>query len=99
MATAARSVIASGMWDYFILLTVAVAGLWGGQWWLILMGSVGLCFDGFLHKWKMLKAHPLVPFDLKVASVFFVSFGNALFVSSVSYVLGRIAGLITFFPS
>ena len=87
------------MWDYLILLTVAVAGLWGGQWWLIVMGSVGLCFDGFLHKWKMLKAHPLVPFDRKVASVFLTSFGSALCVSSMSYILGRLAGLITFFPS
>jgi len=84
------------MWDYLILLTVAAAGLWGGQWWLIVMGGAGLCFDGLLHRWRMLRAPAL---DWKVASVFFVSFGNALFFSSVSYVLGRIAGLIKFFPS
>ena len=89
----------SGKWDYLILLTVAVAGLWGGQWWLIVMGGAGLCFEGLLHKWRRFKAHPVAPFDWKVASVFLASLGNALFVSSVSYVLGRIAGLIAFFPS
>ena len=40
------------MWDYLILLTVAVAGLWGGQWWLIVMGSENA-------KGVAVRAHPL----------------------------------------
>lgn len=75
---AVRSVVSSAMFDYLILLCVGVAGLWQGRWWLILVGTLGLCIGSFADKWKMLRDHPLVPFDWKIASFLLASVGTAL---------------------
>ena len=83
------------MWDYLILLIVGSAGLWGGRWWLILIGTIGLCFDGFLQKWEMLKARPLVPLDLKIAAFFLGGLGSALAVSAACYLIGSVLGMLS----
>ena len=51
------------MLSYLILLCVGMGGSWQGRWWLILVGTFGLCIGQFADKWEMLRAHPMVPFD------------------------------------
>ena len=80
--------VSSAMLDYLILLLVAVAGLWQGRWWLILVGTLGLCIGTFADRWRMLRDHPSVPFDWKIAALFLASVGTALVGCSASYLIG-----------
>ena len=82
------------MFDYLIMLVVAVAGLTDGHWALIVVGAFGLSIDGFISKLRMLRHHPSVPIDWSIVRVFVMSQGYALVACAASYVLGKTVGML-----
>ena len=59
LGRAVRSAVSSAMLDYLIVLCVGAAGLWERRWWLILVGTLGLCIGSFADKWGNAPGPPI----------------------------------------
>jgi hypothetical protein len=78
----------NSVFEYLMILLVGVLALTGAQWWVIIIGALGLSIDSCVGGWRVLKKHPSVPFDRKVGKLFVASLGNGLTACSMSYIAG-----------
>ena len=92
LATASRNGVSSGMLEYLVVVLVGLIAFVGGQWWVIPIGALGMSIGPWFNQWKMLKEHPLAPFDSKVVQFFGAVYGNGLIACGGSYLIGILGG-------
>ena len=76
------------MFAYLILLLVCFGGIVREGWWIIPIGTMGLCADSIIDVWDVLLQRPSLELDWAEASHLMHILGSALATCAAMYLVG-----------